>query len=201
MPQAESSAIAFFDFDGTITTKDSLVEFLIYAKGKRKFLIGFAVNFHWLVLMKMKIVSNHWVKEKIIAYFFKDCMQDEFQELCNGFASKIIPRIIRPQALETIGKLRLENFKMVIVSASVGNWITPWAYQYEIETIATELEVIDGRLTGKINGKNCHGIEKVNRIAKLYNLEKFHEIQAFGDSAGDLPMLKIAHKSFYKPFR
>ena len=33
------------------------------------------------------------------------------------------------------------------------------------------------------------------------DLSAFEKIYAYGDTKGDLPMLKLAHESFYKPFR
>jgi phosphoserine phosphatase len=56
-------------------------------------------------------------------------------------------------------------------------------------------------ITGRIEGKNCHGEQKVIRIQEEYNLSDYQEIYAYGDSSGDKPMLGLATNSFYKPFR
>ena len=54
--------IAFFDFDGTITTKDTLLEFIKFSKGNLLFYAGFLLNLHFLVAYKLKIISNQAAK-------------------------------------------------------------------------------------------------------------------------------------------
>ena len=124
-----------------------------------------------------------------------------FQEKCDAFASRDLPSLIRPGALEEIKKLQAENVEIVIVSASADNWISGWTKNMQVKLIATSLEVNRGHLTGNILGQNCHGEEKVRRIRAAYDLSLYGEIYAYGDSSGDRPMLALATKAFYKPFR
>ena len=46
--------IAFFDFDGTITTHDTFLEFIRFCKGTSAYYMGFLLNAPYLVAMKMK---------------------------------------------------------------------------------------------------------------------------------------------------
>lgn len=193
--------IAFFDFDGTITTKDTLLEFIKYCKGTNAFYAGFLINSPFLLAYKLKIISNQAAKEKVLQHFFKNTSVDSFRVLCEKFAAEMIPGLIRPGAIAEIRKLQEEGRTVVIVSASPENWISPWALKLKVDLIATQLEIQNGLLTGKILGKNCHGAEKVNRINKKYSLADYAEIAAYGDTKGDLPMLALAHRSVYKPFR
>ncbi|MBN8676512.1 MAG: HAD family hydrolase [Chitinophagales bacterium] len=193
--------IAFFDFDGTITTKDTLLEFIKYCKGTNAFYAGFLINSPFLLAYKLKIISNQAAKEKVLQHFFKNTSVDSFRVLCEKFAAEKIPGLIRPEAIAEIKKLQEEGQTVVIVSASPENWISPWALKLKVDLIATQLEIQNGLLTGKILGKNCHGAEKVNRINKKYSLADYAEITAYGDTKGDLPMLALAHRSVYKPFR
>ena len=62
--------IAFFDFDGTITTKDTLLEFIKFYKGKYQFYLGFLVYSPFLVAYKLKIIPNYVAKQKVLQYFF-----------------------------------------------------------------------------------------------------------------------------------
>jgi phosphoserine phosphatase len=78
--------------------------------------------------------------------------------------------------------------------------IQPWSKQFEASLICTKLESRDGKLTGRIEGNNCRGKEKVRRIQLNYNLVEYDEVLAYGDSKGDKPMLGLAIQ-FYKPFR
>ncbi len=193
--------IAFFDFDGTITTKDTLLEFIKYSKGKIGFYAGFLINSPYLLAYKLKIISNQKAKEKVLQYFFRKTPLNNFQDQCDQFTSQILPGLIRPKALEEILKLKNEGISIVIVSASPENWIARWSEHIQAELIATQLEIRNEKLTGRILGKNCHGEEKVNRIKKVYSLEDYEMVYAFGDTSGDKPMLQLANIKSYKPFR
>ncbi len=193
--------IAFFDFDGTITTKDTLLEFIKYSKGKNAFYLGFLLHIPYLIAMKLKLISNQKTKEEVLSYFFGSMSLPKFEELCTDFATNKLPSLIRKDALTEIKKLQQKEIEIVIVSASPQNWITQWASLKKIQLIATKLELKNNRLTGKIEGNNCYGQEKVNRIKKKFQLSSYREIYAYGDSSGDEPMLQLAHHQYWKPFR
>jgi len=193
--------IAFFDFDGTITTHDTLLEFIKFSKGVGAFYTGFALNSPYLVALKLKLMHNQVAKEKVLAHFFRNMPLKEFDEICERFQREKLPALIRLGALQEIEKLKAEGADITLVSASPENWIRHWAQKMGLKLIATVLEEKDGKLTGRIKGKNCYGIEKVNRIKELYRLEDYDTIFAYGDSSGDTEMLAIATSSFKKPFR
>ena len=196
-----SQTIAFFDFDGTITTKDTLLEFIKYSKGRLRFILGFLLNSPWLIAFRLKLISNQAAKERILTWFFRNTPLHDFQQTCDQFAADIIPGLLRSKALEEIETLRKNGTTIVIVSASPENWIRPWTGSLEIKLIATRLQVKENSLTGRITDKNCHGREKVNRIHEEYQLADYSIVYAYGDSSGDTPMLQLAHTAFYKPFR
>ncbi len=81
--------------------------------------------------------------------------------------------MIRPAALEEIRRLSESGFRIVVVSASAGNWIRKWTEGLSLKLISTRLEVKNGRLTGKIEGKNCHGKQKVICIKEQWNLSEY----------------------------
>lgn len=193
-------SIAFFDFDGTITTRDTLLEFIKFSRGTFLFYLGFLLNAHYLLAYKIKIVSNQTAKEKVLRYFFGKMPFNKFEKFCDDFAKHKIPSLIRPKALKEIKKLNELQTEVVIVSASPENWIYQWANQVNAKLIATKLEVKRDRITGKIEGRNCHGREKVNRIAELYTFSDDDIIYAYGDSAADRYMMDLAKISFFKPF-
>ena len=193
--------IAFFDFDGTITTKDTLLEFIKFSSGTKAFYKGFLLNSPYLVAFKAKIISNQTAKEKVLQYFFRDMPVEKFEQLCVRFTSEMLPQFIRPGAVEEIRRLKEKDYAVVVVSASPENWIRQWAASQNVELIASRLEVKDGKITGRIVGKNCHGEEKVRRIMEKYDVRDYEAIHAYGDSGGDKAMLKLATHPFFKPFR
>lgn len=94
-----------------------------------------------------------------------------------------------------------EGHDVVIVSASMAEWLQPWCDQNSIVLISTRLEVKEGRLTGRFATKNCYGPEKANRVKAAYDLSRYDHIFAYGDSRGDRELLALADEPFYKPFR
>lgn len=206
-----SGRIAFFDFDGTITTRDTLLEFIRYSKGTPSFYFGFLINSPWLVAYRLKIISNQAAKQRILRWFFRNTPLADFDAVCHRFAAEVLPGLIRPKALEEITRLREKGFSVVIVSASPANWLQQWTTQIDATLVATQLETrsvttadpnapTSLRLTGRILGRNCHGEEKVRRIRASYDLADYDDIYAYGDTKGDKPMLALAGHSFYKPF-
>ncbi|HLK27197.1 MAG TPA: HAD-IB family hydrolase [Puia sp.] len=193
--------IAFFDFDGTITTKDTLLEVIKFQKGNFLFYLGFLLNSPFLIAYKLKIILNSTAKEKVLSFFFRKTPLSSFQEKCDEFADNKLPEFIRAKALAEINKLKELNAEVVIVSASAKNWLQKWADEIGVKLISTNLEIKNDKLTGKIDGENCHGEEKVKRIKSVYDLSQYDEIYCYGDSSGDKPMLALATFSFYKPFR
>ena len=200
-----SRPIAFFDFDGTITTKDTLLEFIKFSKGTVAFYIGFALNSPWLVAYRLKFISNQKAKERILTWFFHNMPLAAFQRSCDEFAQTRIPALIRPKALHEIRQLRDKGITVVIVSASPENWLHGWTRDIEANLLATKLETNqlngDNRITGKILGLNCHGQEKVRRIKEAFPASENDILYAYGDTSGDKPMLALAAHPFFKPFR
>ena len=196
--------IAFFDFDGTITTKDTLLEFIKHSKGATRFYLGFLLTSPWLIAYKLKLISNQKAKERVLRFFFKHTRLDRFEQHCASFSSDVLPGLIRPKALDEIANLRSAGAAVVIVSASPENWIRSWTATIGADLLATRLAITASTpplLTGKIVDANCHGEEKVRRIREAYTLDDYRDIYAYGDSSGDRPMLKLGTASFYKPFR
>lgn len=186
------------DFDGTLTTRDTLLAFIRYAKGATAFWLGFLLHTPWLVLMKLGLYPNWKAKQRVFSYFFGDMNLETFDTLCQAFA-KENRHLLRPLAIETIKKAHSEGAEVLIVSASIDNWVQP--FFPDVKVIGTQVEVRDGRLTGRFLTKNCYGQEKVNRILNYLPDRKTYRLIAYGDSRGDQELLAFADEAHYKPFR
>ena len=193
--------IAFFDFDGTITTDDSLLDFIRFSVGNKKFFLGLLALSPVLIFFKAKIIPNYKAKQMMLSWFFKGCEKSHFSETARNYSLTHIDSIIRPAAMEKINWHKSQGHQVVVVSASLDCWLRPWCEERELELIATQLAFDEDIVSGRLLTKNCHGQEKVNRIKSMYILDEYDEIFAYGDSSGDIPMLCLASKAYYKPFR
>ena len=123
---------------------------------------------------------------------------DTFNSLCRHFAEKN-HHLLRPEGLKTLKKARNAGADVLIISASIDNWVQP--FFPDVKVLGTQVEVEDGRLTGRFLTKNCYGQEKVNRIKELYPHREEYHLTAYGDSNGDRELLAFADEAHYKPFR
>jgi len=187
-----------FDFDGTLTTKDTLIEFIRFAKGTIAFGCGFLRYAHLLVLMKLGLYPNWKAKQKVFAHFFKGITIEDFDSICQAFAASS-HHLLRPKGIEAIHQAQNEGAEVLIVSASIDNWVEP--FFANVKVLGTQIEVMDGKLTGRFLTKNCYGQEKVNRILSLYPNRQDYYLTAYGDSRGDKELLTFADESHFKPFR
>ena len=192
-----------FDFDGTLTTKDTLLEFIRFAKGSGQMFRGFLLFSPLLLLMKLHLYPNWKAKQQLFSYFFKGMNIDDFNALCTHFAEQN-KHLLRPAGIEKVRQaIEDEQATVLIISASIDNWVRPFFDEIDkkIQVLGTQIETNGGRLTGQFTTKNCYGQEKVNRLTALYPHREAYELIAFGDSRGDKELLDFADKGFYKPFR
>lgn len=193
--------LVLFDFDGTITTRDTLAEIMIHYRGKLKYQSGLIALSPIMVLYLLKLIPNWKAKQYMLSWFLKGEDVTEFNDRCRAFTNKVLPGLIRPGASKMLNHYKSTGATVAVVTASAENWVKPWCDQNQLICLATKLEIKANKITGKIQGKNCHGPEKVFRINEKFLVSEFDEIIAYGDSTGDKEMLNLAHQQFYKPFR
>lgn len=187
--------LALFDFDGTLTTKDSLDEFLRYSVGKKRYILNMFKFIPYFVLWQLRIMNNGVAKEHLFRIFFKGTDEEFFRKTANDFSLHRVDEIINKERFEILKKHQENGDRVVIVSASMKCWLQPWCDKNNIELLSTQLEFKEGKFSGKFLTINCHGKEKENRIKELINLKEYETIYAYGDSSGDTQMLLLADVS------
>lgn len=184
--------IAAFDFDGTITTKDTLFDFIRFYHGQSKFLCGLLVVSPILICFKLGFITNEKAKQKLFSHFFKGTSINEFNDFCHSYADRI-NTFCYQSTIKQLRKHQNQNDEIVLISASIENWIKPWASAHSIKRVlATQIEVKNGLITGRFSSKNCYGQEKVNRLKKTYPNRDEYILYAYGDSSGDKELLAFA---------
>uniref|UniRef100_UPI0026727987 HAD family hydrolase n=1 Tax=Leyella stercorea TaxID=363265 RepID=UPI0026727987 len=180
-----------FDFDGTLTTADTLLAFIRYACGTWRFIVGFLLHSPLLVLMKLKLYPNYRAKQRIFAWYFRGMELKTFDALCRQFAERNAC-LIRPKAKALLERLFIEGESVCVVSASIDNWVRPFFTNMATNSrsnfcvLGTQVETDNnGLLTGRFLTNNCYGAEKVERLCKQYPDLTVHRndyvIEAFGD--------------------
>lgn len=186
--------LALFDFDGTITTRDTLLDFTRYALGTPRFLAGMLRLAPMLLRFKLKQISNTQAKEAFLKNFFAGWPEKNFNQKARKYALEQIDKIVRHKARERLAAHAGDA--IVIVSASLENWLKPWCQKHGYQLIAGKAALSAGTISGKLAGPNCFGPEKVRRIEQQFRLSDFKSIYAYGDSRGDKEMLELADRAY-----
>ena len=190
-----------FDFDGTLTRRDTLIEFIRFAKGDKAFLLCFLRYSPLLVLMKLGLYPNWKAKQRVFSHCFRGMAVDTFNSLCSRFACDKA-RLMRPKGMKKLREVLAEGGKVVVVSASVNNWVEPFFFGIGgVYVVGTMVEEREGVLTGRFLTKNCYGEEKVTRLLQLFPERTQYWLTAYGDSRGDFELLDFANESYYRPFK
>lgn len=198
--------IAFFDFDGTISIKDTFIAFILFytqKHHKRLKLLFFCPYFFIMLLLYLaKIINNHQIKQKIMTVILANTDQTQIQQTATQFVNIKLNKYIKPKILNLITKHQNQQHQVIIVSANLEIFLNHWADKHNInKVIATKLEVTADKITGKILGQNCYGLEKVNRITDYLQANNLNWQQiysyGYGDSAGDIHLLNQVDEGYW----
>ncbi|MBP5339414.1 MAG: HAD-IB family hydrolase [Prevotella sp.] len=191
-------SIAVFDFDGTLTTKDSFLKFIKFTHGLPSLVLGLIIHLPFVLAMKLRLCSNEFAKQRMFAYFYKGMDYERFCAYGRDFAA-CIESFSRKKMVEKLLNHHTKGHRVYIVSASMGEWIDPWAAKLGVDrVVATRVETdADNRLTGKFASPNCYGPEKVRRFLEVEPDRSSYLLYAYGDSQGDKEMIDCADFGTY----
>lgn len=198
--QAEKPVVAVFDFDGTLTRRDTLLPFLLYTLGAA------AVARHALALSPtlagyaLGLIGNGVAKERVFVRCLAGMRIDELRQEAERFAALILPGLLRHESLQRFDWHKQQGHRCVVISASLELYVRPWGQRAGFDdVIATHLETREGgRVTGKLSGANCYGIEKVRRLEALLGGRDGYTLYAYGNSRGDRELLLSADYPYYR---
>jgi len=189
--------LVLFDFDGTLTKKDSLIEFTKFYVGKTNFYKKLISILPILILYKLKIIPNDKAKEIFFKHFFKGEKKDVFMQKSKEFALNEIDKMLNKKVYLKLKKYQQNGFDVYIISASIECYLKPWCEKEGINLISTRLLFENDLFTGKFATKNCYGKEKVNRLLKEVNISKYDEIHCYANSKSDKFIMDLATHKFW----
>jgi phosphatidylglycerophosphatase C len=204
MPLNQPIVIAAFDFDGTLTRRDTFMPFLARGMKWSRFLLALVLCSPWLVGFALKLIPNHVAKQKLMLATLKNKTTDEMEDWTNRWLANDYPGQLQSWTMTRLAEHQQAGHCCVMVSASPDIYLKRVADQLGFDALlCTEMEVIDGRLTGWMKTPNCHGEQKVLRLKAWMN-QRFGSqsdaqvVYAYGDTSGDKPMLRLAANAFYR---
>ena len=183
--------MAAFDFDGTITRRDTLVPFLRQVAGHRGFGAAFVAALPALRAAERREAYKAAVLHRILGGLRAADLHAEARAYGSDLSSRF-----RPEIVDRIRWHQDEGHEVVIVSASLRAYLDPVVEHLGLDGVcAVELEVDDeGLLTGHMVGANCRGPEKVRRLTDWLGGETPARLWAYGNSSGDRELLAAAQE-------
>ena len=199
---------ALFDFDGTLIRGDSILLLLRYARRKKLLRASAMPGILWAgVRYGLKLCSAVQSKERALAFLAGKNAVD-VDALVGDFYRDVLEPRLRPQGMEAIARHRAEGHEVLLISASSSFYLEPLRAKLGLtDIIGTRFDRdASGTFTGRVCGDNCRGVQKALRLAEYLAAKgerlDYDTSTAYGDSYGDLPMLRqCAHKVAVNPKR
>jgi HAD superfamily hydrolase (TIGR01490 family) len=195
-----NKTLVLFDFDGTITYKDSADYFYKFLYNSRLNFIfnNYILCFKLIILFKLKLTDYYALKKRRLEIHTSKYDTDSLLVKSEIFRNSKMQEILIPAALDKIQWHKLQGHDIWLVSASYDFILEKWALDTNINLITNKTIYLNKKRMFCTNDINFE--EKLIQIKKVINLNEYNEIYAYGDSDGDKKMLEIATKSFYKYF-
>ncbi|MCE3268881.1 MAG: family hydrolase [Burkholderiales bacterium] len=190
---------AYFDFDGTLSSKDTLFSFLVYCVGWGEFILNLPKILPNLILYLLGIINNEMVKERILIILFKGKSFTALDKKAKSFAYGYISKFIKPEVFAKLEYHKEHGHKVILISANLAIYLKYWAARHKIDgVIATEIEFIDNIATGALATPNCYAKEKVKRLEQYLKQEglKFSYSYGYGNSRGDFELLDYVNEGY-----
>jgi phosphatidylglycerophosphatase C len=193
--------IVAFDFDGTLTVRDSFAAFLKWRVGPAAYWVGMA-KLAPAVVRYVRDRDRGRLKAAAIGLYLGGTPRAEIEDAARRFAESHARQLLRPDALRAWTRWRERGARLAIVTASPEEIVQPFARGLGADLlIATRLAYDDrDRLIGRLDGENCRGPEKVRRLQAEFGNDVRLDA-AYGDSDGDREMLAIAEERGLKVFQ
>lgn len=195
-----AQVLSVFDFDGTLTRHDSFVPFLRFAFGKQRFnrqILRLALPSLEYLARRM---DRDQLKAQLIRTFLTGVEATWVQQQAEAFCRRSWSRLMRPNGLQAVADELRSGARVTLCSASPALVLQPFATRLGVQLIGTELEVVDGVLTGHITGGNCRCQNKVLRLETVYGPLSQYRVRAWGDTRGDHELLAAAQDPHWRHF-
>lgn len=198
-------AIAAFDFDGTLTRRDTFTPFLARGLGWPRFFWALMRCSPWLVGYALRLVPNDIAKARLMRATLSGRETAQMEVWTTRWLAQDVPGELRSGAMERLAFHQKAGHCCVLVSASPDIYLKRVAEQLGFDALlCTEMDVQAGCLTGLMRTPNCYGEQKVVRLntwlLQRFGLASFAGITlyAYGDTNGDKPMLRLAQHAWYR---
>ena len=189
--------LALFDFDGTLTTRETFPAFMRYAVVRPRLLAGGVLLAPVVFGYRRGWVAGNPTRASIVQMGLRGVDAERLRAQGAAFARDVLPGVLRPEAMARLAWHRQRGDRVVVVSGGLDVYLAPWCADQGVELLCSVLAERGGRITGDA-GPQCVGEEKVRRVHALCDPQAYAAIHAYGDTHEDQAMLAMAHHRTYR---
>ncbi len=190
--------LALFDFDGTISHTDTFTPFLYFAVPRWRIAAGGVALGPLIAGYKLGFVPTPALRAWLVAAGFRGRRAADVRRLGERYAGDVIPGVLRNEAIAKINWHKQRGDTVVVVSASLDVYLSPWCRALGLDLICSELGEREGVLSGRYRHGDCTGAEKARRVVERYDLSRYSVVHAYGDTSEDRALLELAHRKYYR---
>jgi phosphatidylglycerophosphatase C len=192
-------SLVFFDFDGTLTKRDTLLSLgLFLARTKPNRFRKTAYIVFMFGLLKSRVITNDRFKRGFCRVLLSGESGKELKTRCRRFTDEYVQHVINQSVLEILQKHRRQGDDVYLVSSNFSFVLQPLQKMWSTSgVLATEAEVEGGRFTGRLLGRSCDAQEKLDRVLQCFDRDSVREATAYGDSRGDRQLLAFVRNAVW----
>ena len=186
---------ALFDFDSTLTCKDTtrhlLFELVKLRPWKVLHLIGLVVT-----RVAGSAAQFQFAKNRCIGACVKGLSQERLAVACNRFHQRVRP-LLRADILQRARDCHASGMQVVVVTASPEFAVTPLFEGEDFWCVGSRYSQTRGLHDGSLDGPPCYGEHKLPALRARHVDVTDDVVEAWSDSISDLPMMMLAAKRFW----
>jgi HAD superfamily phosphoserine phosphatase-like hydrolase len=192
------------DLEGTLTTGETW-----RAVGRHLASEGAPSSYRWFLtrripellaaragLIDRRAFQNRWMRDLLT--FFRGASPDEFLRVAVGVVERDLWPLRRREVVAALVDHHAAGERVVLASGTYQPLLEAFAARLAaeaggpVEALGTPVEVVTGRLTGRLAGPVNVGAVKARRLGELLGSERL--TTAYGDTASDLPFLRLSDR-------
>ena len=196
-PILYEKTVAMFDLDGTLRKGNLDREFVITCLGFFGGICFFLKHF------SMCIESIRFNTERsyqhVFHHFFKGKNAQEMRDKSREFIMKKAKDTFHQDMMQRYQWHVQQGHECIIISSSWTAHLIPYV-KLKLGTpyvFGSELEDVDGYLTGYFLGPSCNKEEKIKRLISVFGAKKNYLLYAYGDTYGDIAIIDFADHGYY----
>lgn len=196
-------SVAAFDFDGTLSRRDTLVPFLAKVAGRARF-VQVCTQLGLLgARRRVDVRDRDELKVEMVRRLFRGRSETELRRQGEWYARDLLANELNPEVLRRVEQHRTAGHEVLFVSASLVYYLDPLARELDLQGVIAVEPAVDGdTLTGELTHPNVRAEQKALRLRDWLGEPpegplQHTELWAYGNSSGDHALLELADHAYW----